>query len=208
MNKIIGIDIDDCICNTLEMDKACGIYYAQKNNIKLPLDAWKTTNYYIPNEFNFTKFQEIDFFTKEKQFIMKNTAMYPKVFVKEVIEQLKKKGFKIIFITSRDNIFWNGNAYKFAKKWLKKYGIKYDKIYASVNDKASLCQKLNLDFMIEDNPEFAKKVNDNNLRTFLIKTQYNKNYSNEKNIFAENWLDLYIKLGGIYNFNTDNIIFN
>ena len=34
MEKIIGIDIYDCICNTLEMDFACA-YYKYKKNIKL-----------------------------------------------------------------------------------------------------------------------------------------------------------------------------
>ena len=159
MNKKIGIDIDDCVCNTLEMDLASGLYYAKIKNIKIPDNADKTIDFYIPKAFSFTKEQELDFFTKEKHFIMKHTAMYPKVFVKEVIEQLKKQNFTIYFITSRDNIFWKNNSYKFAKKWLKKYGIKYDKIYANISDKSSLCKKLNLDYMIEDNPDCVKKLN-------------------------------------------------
>ena len=30
MNKKLGIDIDDCVCNTVEMDLASGLYYAQQ----------------------------------------------------------------------------------------------------------------------------------------------------------------------------------
>ena len=208
MKKIIGIDIDDCMCSTLDMDLASALFYANKHNINLPKNADETTDFYVPRAFNFTKEQEMDYFLKEKKFIMKHCAMYPKIFAKEVINKLKKKNFKIIFITSRDNIFWNGNSYKYAKKWLKKYGIKYDRIFASVKDKSNLCKELNLDYMIEDNPEFVEKLNNNDVKTILIKTPYNKNYSNKNNIFAYDWLHLYTILGKIYNFDTNDIIFD
>ena len=206
MNKKIGIDIDDCICNTLELDLACGLYYAQKHNIPLPENAWQNKDFYIPRAFSFSKEQEMDYFLQEKKYIMKHTAMYPKVFVKEVISNLKKQGFTIYFITSRDNIFWNGNSYKYSKKWLKKHRIKYNKLFAGIQDKVALCKKLNLDFMIEDNPDHASKLNQNDINTILIKTEYNQNYDNSKNFFAYNWLDLYHKLGDIYKFETNNIL--
>ena len=206
-NITLAIDIDDCVCNTFEMDKASGIYYANKNNISLTKEMLDTQNFFIPGVFNFTKEQELDFFIKEKQFIMKHNYMYPKVFVKEVISKLKKLGFKIIFITSRDNIFWNGNSKKYSKNWLKKYHIKYDKLYSNVKDKFELCKMLNVDYMIEDNPDFVEKLNNNNIKTILVKADYNKDYSNKLNIFVENWLDLYIKLGNLYKFDTNNIIF-
>ena len=62
--------------------------------------------------------------------------------------------------------------------------------------------------MIEDNPNFVKKLNDKNIKTILIKTHYNKDYKHNNNIFVNNWLDLYCKLGEIYNFDTNKIIFD
>ena len=207
MNKILGIDIDDCACNTLEMDLACGLYYAKLKNIELPDNAWECKNYYVPEEFKFSKEAEDEFFVQEKQFIMQHTAMYPKVFVKEVIDKLKQKGFKINFITSRLNYFWNDNSHKHAVKWLKKHKIKFDKVYANLDNKLEVCKKLNIDFMIEDNLNFVKKLNDNNIKTILIKTDYNKEYSNENNVFVHNWLELYVELGKIYGFETNDLIY-
>ena len=206
-DRILGIDIDDCICNTFEMDKASAIYYAEKNGINLTKEMKDTLYYHVPSVFGFTDEQELDFFKQEKQFIMKHNYMYPKVFVKEVISKLIEKGFKIYFITSRDNIFWNGNAKKYSKKWLKKFGIKYTALFADVKNKFELCKSLNVDYIIEDNVKFVEAVNKVDIASILIKADYNKDYVNDLNIFAENWLDLYVKLGKIYNFDTNDIIF-
>ena len=205
-DKIIGIDVDDTICNTLELDRAYGIYYAQKNGIQLSKEMLDSQDFYIPRAYNFTKEQELDFFLKEKNFIMKNTYMFPKVFVKEVLAKLKEKGFKVYLITSRDNIYWNGNAKKYAQKWLRKYKIKYDKVFANIKNKAELCKSLNIEIMVDDNPEFVKQLNENNIKTAIIKQGHNKGYTHKNNIMAESWLDLYVKLGKIYNFSTDDII--
>ena len=104
-------------------------------------------------------------------------------------------------------MFWNGNAKKHALKWLKKFKIKHDAVYANVKSKLEICQQLNVDFMIEDNPAYAEELNNNGISTFLIKADYNKKYDNHLNKFAENWLDLYVKLGAIYKFDSNDIIF-
>lgn len=203
---IIGIDIDDCMCNTLEMDKAYGIYYAQMNNIMLTQEMLDANYYYIPKTFNFTEKQKEDFFMKEKKFIMKQNSMYPKIFVKEVIAKLKKKGFKIFVITGRENKYWNDNCSKYCKKWLKKFDIKYNKLFTDVLNKTDLCQKLKIDLMIEDKSEIVSLLNEKNIKTALIKQEYNKDYKHKDNLLAENWLDLYQKLGKIFKFETNDII--
>ena len=81
MEKIIGIDIDDCICNTLEMDFACAYFKYKKNN-NLP-DNIDRSNYDVTMSFNMSDGD--DFYVAEKQYIMKNNSMYPKIFAKEVI---------------------------------------------------------------------------------------------------------------------------
>ena len=77
------------------MDKASGIYYAQKNSIDITDEMKQTNHFHIPNAFAFTKDQELDFFLKEKKYIMKNNSMFPKVFVAEVIAMLKKKALRL-----------------------------------------------------------------------------------------------------------------
>lgn len=204
MEKIkIAIDMDDCISNTLEMDYACARYMFKKYNLEIPQDLDKTY-YEVPTSF---KMQDGDkFFMDEKKYIMKNNSMYPKVFVKEVVKKLREKGFEIIFITSRKNKFWNGDSYKYADLWLKKYEIEFDKLYASVEDKERLCKEEKVDIIIEDNAGFVSKVNSVGINSILIQASYNSHYNHPLNQFAETWLDVYELLGKRYNFDYHDII--
>jgi len=199
MKKIkIGIDIDDCICNTLEMDLACAMFKYKK------YDGIDKSYYDVTSSFDMKDGD--NFYKQEKQFIIKHTSMYPKIFVKEVFEKLKSKNFEIIIITTRDNKFWNGNAYKYAKKWLKKYKIPYDKLFANAFDKNIILQQENIDLLIEDNSLHASNANNIGVKSILIKTSYNHSYSHPLNQFAENWLHVYSILSKIYNFKDNDII--
>ena len=173
-NKIkIGIDVDDCVCNTLEMDYACA-YHRMKNNIPKNIDK---THYDVTKTF---EMEDGEFFyVKEKEYIMKHNSMYPKVFVKEVIKNLRKKGFKIIFITARDDKFWNGNAKLYLKKWLKKFQIQYDKIYANVTNKSEFCINNKIPCLIEDNCDNVKYANKKGIKSILIKNSYNEHYKHK-----------------------------
>ncbi len=84
----IGIDVDDCICNTLEMDYACAHFIMKKN---LPQNIDKT-HFDVTKTFSMANGDL--FYTKEKEYIMKHNSMYPKVFVKEVIQKLRKRVLK------------------------------------------------------------------------------------------------------------------
>ncbi|MCQ2564330.1 MAG: hypothetical protein MJ152_00475 [Clostridia bacterium] len=199
-NKIIklAIDVDDCMCNTVEMDYACA-YNLNKHNKKLCKDFDK--DYFsVARTFELNKQETFNFFMKEKQYIMKNCSMYPKVFVKEVLHLLRKHGIEIIVTSSRDDIFWNGKAEKHLKAWLKKFKIEYDKIYCYGSiKKEEICKQLNVDYLVEDNVESVTKANKNKIKTFLIKATYNASYKHKLNKFAENWLDLYEQICEIYN---------
>ena len=185
------------------MDYACARYMFKKYNLEIPQDLDKTY-YEVPTSF---KMQDGDkFFMDEKKYIMKNNSMYPKVFVKEVVKKLREKGFEIIFITSRKNKFWNGDSYKYADLWLKKYEIEFDKLYASVEDKERLCKEEKVDIIIEDNAGFVSKVNSVGINSILIQASYNSHYTHSLNQFAETWLDVYELLGKRYNFDYHDII--
>ena len=200
-NKIkIGIDIDDCVCNTLEMDYACA-YHMMKNKLPDEIDKnfWDVTKTFAMEDGEF-------FYVKEKEYIMKHNSMYPKVFVKEVIKNLRKKGFKIAFITARYDKFWNGKAKLYLKKWLRKFNIQYDEIYVNVSNKGEFCINNKIDCLIEDNCENVKLANKCGIRSVLIKTSYNEHYCHKLNTFAESWLDIYSILAKYYNFDENDLI--
>lgn len=200
----IAIDVDDCICNTVEMDYACAYYlYKKYNKVDKEFDS---TYFDVVKTFDFSKDLADKFFMTEKQFIMKHTSMYPKIFAKEVVNKLMEKGFNIYFVSSRLDKYFNGNSTKYLKKWLKKYKIKYTKAICGIPNKVDTLKELNVDLMIEDRVDFVKSMNDANIKTILIKQPYNSHYHNPLNNIAENWLDLYVLLGNMYNFRTDDII--
>lgn len=203
MEKIkLGIDVDDCICNTLEMDFACAYHKYKKQGIIR--DNVSKSFYDVTKSFCMEDGEE--FFMKEKEYIMKNNSMYPKVFVKEVIKKLREKNFEIVFITSRLNKYWNGNAKLHLANWLEKHEIEYDKLYANITDKTQTCIDEKIDILIEDNADHVQNVNNVGIKSIIIKTDYNKNYSNPLNTFAENWLDLYMILGKEFNFDFNDLI--
>lgn len=200
-NKVkIGIDVDDCICNTLEMDYACA-YFMMKNNLPDEVDKsyWDVTKSFAMENGDI-------FYMNEKAYIMKNNSMYPKVFVKEVVKKLRKKGFKIIIISARDDKFWNGNAKLYLKKWLKKFNIQFDEINVNVFNKGEYCINNEIDYLIEDNCDNVKYANKNGIKSILIKTSYNEHYEHKLNTFAESWIDVYSILAKHYNFDDNDLI--
>lgn len=201
----IGIDVDDCICNTLEMDFACA-QYLNNSLKKVDIKNVDETYYDVTKTFNMSENESDSFYKQEKDFIMKNNSMYPKVFVKEVISFLHKKGFQICFITSRLKKYWKGDSLKPLKKWLKKYHIFYDKIYANVESKDKLCKEIGINIMIEDRVDYVQKVNEMGINTILIRQKYNENYSHPLNNLAYSWLDVYKILGEKYKFDYQDIM--
>ena len=191
---IIAIDIDDCICNTWEADYNWAYIYAKNNELEIPtkqISMEKYRDVSVFNTFGFTDKQENEVFIKEKKYLMETNGMYPKYFVKEAINKLAKDGHKIIFLTSRDTNHWNNKPEKYAKKWLKKYKIHYDKVVVTSQNKGEFCKQNNCDLLIEDRKNNAFKANSLNIKTILLLNESNQDYENELNFTATCWAEIY-----------------
>ena len=109
---------------------------------------------------------------------------------KEVYKLLKDKGYEFIVITAR------GKTVKELKdeslRLFRENNIEFDKYYWSVTDKLEICKKEDIDFMIEDNYKYVKRLTDNNVKTLyfrdvnMIKLEENE-YIKE----VSNWGDIY-----------------
>lgn len=197
----IAIDIDDCICNTLDTDFTYGYYYAKRNNLFNEEIDYDNQYFFVPKTFNMDKNQELDFFQTEKQIIMDNMLMFPFAFAKDVINTLYTQ-CEITILSSREDIYWNNKTYQYAKKWLKKYNFKYDKLVVNCLNKGIFCKENNISLLIEDNFNHAQSVNDLGIKTILLKKSYNKNYANNLNKFAFNWLHVFDIINNDYFSNT------
>lgn len=186
----IAIDIDDTICNTMNCDFNFGYLY----NKSLKINDNKL---YIQNEnivaktFGFTDEQEHEFFMQQKKYIMRNNSMYPLFFSPEVINRLGSEGYEIVILTARNSIFWNGNAKKWAKKWLRKNGIKYASLVTDINDKSKYCLENDISLLIEDSVEHISKANIDGIKTIMLSQPYNVNYFHKLNKTASCWAEIY-----------------
>ena len=191
MKKIkIAVDIDDCLCNT----KDCDFNFAYINNRlrnKADEKFYEPGDFMVSRTFNMSKADEKEFFVKQKKYIMKHTAMYPHFFAKKVINTLRKEGYEIVLLTSRDSFFWSGNAKKYTRKWLKKYGFKYDELVTDTDDKLKYCKNNNIDVLVDDNPDFIAKANEGGLKTITFFQPYNKEYLHKLNKTASCWANVY-----------------
>lgn len=206
MKKIIAFDVDDCLCQTQKFDEIACRNYMKNHGKTIDENLDFNTSFCMPKLFGLNTIEEEDFAIKTKQYIMKHIAMLPEYFAKEVIDKLKENEFKIYIISSRLNKFWNGDSKLHLKNWLDKYEIKYDGLYVGFENKADICKNLNCEFMVEDNPNFVNLLNNQGIKTILIKQQYNKNYNHKLNHTVNNFLELYEYLGEKYNFKSNDIL--
>lgn len=107
-----------------------------------------------------------------------------------VFELLKKQKHEFIVITARGGFI--KEMKDDAIRILKNNQIEFDKYYWNINNKLEICQKENVDIMIDDDWRIAKTLSENGIKTLyfrdtnLVKLQENT-YLKEVN----NWGEIY-----------------
>ncbi len=107
-----------------------------------------------------------------------------------VFELLKKQKHEFIVITARGGFI--KEMKDDAIRILKNNQIEFDKYYWNINNKLEICQKENVDIMIDDDWRIAKTLSENEIKTLyfrdtnLVKLQENT-YLKEVN----NWGEIY-----------------
>lgn len=177
----IGIDIDDTITNTWE-----DILPFYSLLFDVPIDKLKkSTPYYssLDNKYS------LDEYFKLVQPIYDNIS--PRVSLKKdvvkVLNDLHKRGHKIIFITSRGAGYTN--AYKLTKDYLDRHGIVYDKLLVGANrDKSKVCLDEKIDLFIDDSYKHCVSVSNKGIRVLMAYNYYNKDAEFEH---LNDWNDIY-----------------
>lgn len=143
----IGIDLDDTICDTMEIVQRRVEKYASIQHLN-PLDIMNDDN--LKNIF-FNEYLE-DIYTNVE--IKKETA--------KVLKRIKNRGNQLYIITARDSNQYPHieNVMEITSKWLDNHNIKVDEIIVGVygEDKANVCKKNKIDLMIDDDPYNYKMI--------------------------------------------------
>ena len=118
--------------------------------------------------------------------------------MESIIKIIKKRGYKIIFITARNDTEVNC-MYEFTKKWLEKNDIHFDKLIVNCSDKLKEVIENNIDLFIDDNYFNCKNIFDNcGIPVFMYKTVYNEKYVNTPFNIVNNWKEILNLVNGLY----------
>ena len=174
----IGIDMDDTITCTTEMIEEYSKKYSLDNNMTEE-ELWNITE------------NKINFLENYLQEIYEKVPL--KEGAKEVIKKLRTSGNKIYIITARTTIYVD-DIIKLTKKYLDKNDLKIDGIFVNGKDKVKICQKNNIDIMIDDSLYNYQMLTQNNIKTILFDDKNKYDIINNK---VQNWyqiIDLINKL--------------
>lgn len=191
-NITIGIDLDDTISSSNEMFiKYAKLYNKEKKiNFKINETQWDLDKSFGWNDNNYKEFCKQYLRTLLNEAEIKYNAA-------EKINKLKKEGYKIIIITSRNEKELN-DMYSFTEKWLKNHNINYDKLIINSLQKEEECLKNKVNIFIDDNMKNCMNVYKKlQIPVFLFDGLYNTNdkYSNIERVYS--WDEIYLKIKNI-----------
>lgn len=190
----IGIDIDDTIANTYEVQFNLAQYYTvnelKKEGSIQELDNLQT-HFYTKYLHNWNDQEEELFFDKYYTKMLEDIE--PKMFAKEIIEQLKQEGNEIILITARFD--WKQvKARPITEKWLETYQIPYDKLMTHAEEKGMIARENKLDLFIDDSFYNCQQVAKLGIQTYLMDSRVNRGLQDSNIARVYSWPHLYQKM--------------
>lgn len=138
--------------------------------------------------YNWTKEQEKEFIEKYFLKISKESNLMSGFMA--TYELLKQQGHEFVVITARGGFI--KEMKDDAIRLLNENNIKFDKYYWHIDDKLEICQKENVDIMIDDDWKIIKKLAENKIKTLYFRdTNLMKLEENEYIKEVNNWGDIY-----------------
>ena len=173
----IGIDIDDTLTNTKEIQ----ITYWKEYHHKYPNEEYTDNLPDNINVFGYPYIQQFwDIYREELSFncsFKKNAG--------EVLKLLKNDGHTLCIITSRPD-----SKYKDLRnrldKWFKDNNIYYDELYTDARYKGKVAKKEKIDIIIDDCDYHLDEAAKYGIKGILFSNQKSNKYPT-----VDNWLNLY-----------------
>lgn len=187
----IGVDCDGVLTDFEWFIDYFGAKYLKKRKLSCRIVNENASSF--REKFNCTSREEVNFY--KRYLIWYVNRMPIRENAASTIKKLRAEGHSIHIITARiltsQNSLVGALMRFFLKQWLRRNHVEYDSIYY-VNlkntplEKAKLCQKLKLDFFIEDEPTNIEEIK-KYCRVICISAQYNENMTGvyKANDFAD-----------------------
>ena len=174
----IGIDIDDTITNTNCLVRR---YFRNSNNKELIDNMEDIIKGFYVND------TTIEFYKSLNSVFLNQVKL--KKGVVEVIDQLHSIGYRIIFITARNDNYY-GDAYKMCSDFLDKNGIKYDKLIIDCPYKTKIIKEEKIDILIDDVIDIIDEAKDMGVDSILVSSSLNRG-KKTKGKRVNNWNEIY-----------------
>ncbi len=183
---IIGIDIDNVIS---DLDKTFLEEFLKEDKNKRNAGIVDPkAKHMTEGMFDWTQNEIDEFLINNMDRMSMDFELIPQS--KYYIDKLKDDGNRIIIITGRDRRIFK-NPEDVTKKWLEKNNIYYDElVFKKSQHKIKECKKCKVDIMLDDLATNVKKLRENNINAYLVKTRYNENYSLNMPMLS-NWENIY-----------------
>lgn len=183
---IIGIDIDNVIS---DLDKTFLEEFLKEDKNKRNAGIVDPkAKHMTEGMFDWTQNEIDEFLINNMDRMSMDFELIPQS--KYYIDKLKDDGNRIIIITGRDRRIFK-NPEDVTKKWLEKNNIYYDElVFKKSQNKIKECKKCKVDIMLDDLATNVKKLRENNINAYLVKTRYNENYSLNMPMLS-NWENIY-----------------
>ena len=135
-------------------------------------------DYYIHQikDLDITSAQAIEWFRKPMFEDINSCNMLPILWAKEKLLELKWEWYKLVVLTARiEEIFW-----EYTKNWINTHFedifddiIFADHFHENHKEKSELCIEHGIDFMIEDNYDYADGIAKVWVKTYLLEKPWN-----------------------------------
>ena len=182
----IGIDIDDTVSKTNEKLIEVALDYDKK---RVKGKGFRDPNAYSFMEMFYWNVMDVDTFMKTFRAGNYFLELDPIEGAQEYINRLYNKGHEIYFITRRQNKI---RMKMMTKKWLKKNGFKYNKVFFHVRDKGKFGAELGLDYFIDNEETNVYAAQEYGIKSFLMSTNYNKKVKDLDRV--NSWEEFYNKI--------------
>jgi hypothetical protein len=172
----IGIDIDDTLTNTVELQKSYWQEYV-KNHPN------KDYNEEIPKNINTFGYKYIEDYWD----LYREPLFYPsfKENASLVTNKLDNDGYELCVITSRPDYKYK-DLHKRLEEWFKQNNIPIKTIYTNIKNKGHYCKKKNIDLLIDND---IAQINEAN--KYKVKAIMFNNLDEYKGLKTTDWLELY-----------------
>lgn len=182
--KIIGIDLDDTLTILQKYMKEEAKKFDKIIHGKGIINK---KSYLVGEMYGWSDEKKDEFFKNYRINAIEKAKVRPNV--QYVLDTFFKKGYKVIIITARDDLYYK-NAYEYTKNWLDKNNIKYSELITNVKDKKAVCKKYKVDYFIDDMPNNCEDVNSlGSIKVIMIKNGQNKT-KNQDILIVDNFLKI------------------